>query len=403
MTEAPRRFDYTHPCLVLAPPLEYPAHSGNIAMERKWAQFSNHVPFVDIIGKCTITRYRKGKLESQTVYNNYGIRKSSAAILTLMHRSHYLLEKFVTDDFRSEAQQYLSNPEYNLVIFSFIWTATVMDGLPTYADRLYCIETHNDELKWFDDLRKSFLNPAAKLTSYFSKKWLLSFLAKHEDDFLFFHVSQADYAGYLDYFPKHRGYVMPIGVDLPKNDIKCTLASDRIRLIFVGSLGVDMNLDALKIFRDEFFPVLKSTLGDKLELVIVGSHPSRTVRNICDEMGWALNANVSDKELQRLYQESTFSLLPFHYVTGRKLKILESLAHGVPFLATTTMADQIDEVIYPCLVSDDPDAWLKRILDVSNYGIDIGSKVKMSDYAMQYSWPEISKKMYQFLSSNFGQ
>ncbi len=402
MTKSPYQFDANCPCLVLAPPLEYPAHSGNVAVERKWAQFSNLVPFVDIVGKNTITRYRNGIIESQTVYENPSIKKFNASIATLLHRSHYLIEKFITKEFKSVATQYIIRSEYNLIVLSYIWTAGIMDDIQFDPGKIYCIESHNDEFKWFDDLQKTMINPIGKLVAYLSKKWIYYFLNKDEYDYIFFHVSQADYNGYLKYFPKQRGYVVPIGTDVPENSIDWVSVTDRVRLLFIGSLAVKMNLDAIKIFRDKFYPVIKESLIDKLEIVVAGSYPSNAVINICEKMGWKLYANVSDEDLQRLYQESMFSLLPFHYVTGRKLKILESMANGVPFLATATMENQIDKLIFPCLLSDDPAAWLKRILDVQSDGIDIKSRVNMKYYAAQYSWTEISKKVYRLLNANFG-
>jgi len=401
MHNLPFRFDANRPCLVLAPPLEYPAHSGNLALERKWAEFSNYVSYVDIVSKNSITRYCQGQLESQVFYENFKIKKITAAILTLLHRSHYLIEKDITDDFRAMARRYLLKPEYNLIIFSYIWTATVMDEMQIRSDSFYCIETHNDELKWFDNIQKSIVNPVAKLASFFSKRWLFSFLTKHELDFIYLHVSQADHDGYLRAFPKHIGYVVPVGIDLPKNNLKGLPSLDRVRLIFVGSLSANMNLDALKVFRDEFYSVLRNALADQLEVVVVGSNPSRKVINICDKLGWKLHANVSDEKLEKLYGSATFSLLPFNYVTGRKLKILESLANGVPFLATANMAEQVDEVIYPCLVSDSPDAWLNRIVDVLNNGIDVEKRSNLRNYAMQYTWPTIANRLYRLFDSEF--
>ncbi len=397
-----KKFDPTGPCLVLAPHLEYPLRNGgDILIDKKWSEFSKYVQFVDIIGKNTITRYRKAKLEERRPYDNISISQYSAAIRTVLLQSHYLLEKFMTLSFIKTAHPYLQNPKYKTVIFSFIWSASILDSMPKIDNILYCIETHNDEIKWFDDLRKTSVNPLVKLTAYFSRKWLRSFLHKHEADFLYLHVSKADQSGYLKYFPYHSNHIVPIGADTDFRDfshITNVVFLDKIRLIFVGSLGARMNLDAINVFRTEYYSLLKKELNGNLEVFIVGSNPSRNVIKICSIMGWKLYPNVSDSELMNLYNLSMFSILPFHYVNGGKLKILKSLANGVPYLATDEILDQVDEVLYPCLISTDPKEWLTHISNVQRKGITRDDRIALMKYAKKYSWSTVAYKMYQLLS-----
>jgi len=110
----------------------------------------------------------------------------------------------------------------------------------------------------------------------------------------------------------------------------------------VGSLGVKINLDAIEFFKKDFYPLLKAGLGGDLEVLVVGSNPSDNVSRLCRDLGWMLYPDVSDEELTRLYRTSTFSILPFRYTTGSKLKLLQSLANGVPCLATLALRDQVE-------------------------------------------------------------
>lgn len=393
------------PCLVLAPHLEYPLRNGgDILIDKRWSHLSEYVPFVDIIGKSTITRYEGGKPVKSVRYANTRVSKNRAALRTLIKRSHYLLEKHLTRSFVEKARLYLSNPEYKTVVCSFVWTAAVLEGAPTVDGRLYCVETHNDELKWFENLRRHSPNPLAKLTAYFSERWARSFLNEHRSDFLFLHVSEADQAGYLRRFPGHRSRVVPIGVDeVPEEEFvrredPAPPGEEAVRLLFVGSLGVKPNVDALKVFEEEFYPPLKEALGGDLEVLVVGSNPSDEVARLCEDMGWKLYPNVSDEELGRLYQASTFSILPFRYTTGSKLKLLNSLAHGVPYLATLELRDQVGEVVYPCLASSDPGEWLDRIQDVRRNGITSDERIALANHARKYSWASVARYTFEVLN-----
>jgi hypothetical protein len=295
----------------------------------------------------------------------------------------------------------LLNPEYGMVVFSLVSTAAVVRRLPEVESRVYLIETHNDEIKWFENMRKSSMNPLVKATAYLSQRWVESFLRDHRSSFLFVHVSELDQRGYLERFPGHESFVVPIGVDvLPyERSSESPAPSGRVALIFVGALSVKMNLDALKLFGEKFYPMLRDELGADLEVLVVGSTPSKRVKELCSEAEWKLYPDVSDEKLRQLYRTATFSILPFEYTTGAKLKLLSSLAHGVPYLATSALREQVDEITYPCLSSEDPKNWLSHIREVRARGITDDERVTLMSYAERYSWPAITHRMARLLGS----
>lgn len=391
-------FDINKPCLVIAPHLEYPTRNGgDILIDRRWAEFSRYVPFVDIVGKRTVTRYRGGNLEDRKDFNNDWRPKRRAVARTVLGASHYLLEKYLTNGFRAASVERLFDPAYGTVVFSLISTASLYGSVPEVPGRLYCVETQNDEIKWFRDLRETSRNPVAKLAAYFSERWLRSFLKKHESTFLYLHVSGADREGYERLFPVHESIVAPVGVDMETGNAAPHKTFDKARLIFAGSLGVRMNLDALNIFGREFFPSLRAALKDGLEVVVAGSRPTEEVKTLCCNFGWKLFPDVTDEKLSELYSSSLFSMLPFHYVTGGKLKLLKSLSLGVPFLSTLEMRGQVDELVYPCLVSNDPSDWLKRVNEVKEKGIEADMRAALKAYAARHSWPVIVSDMLRAL------
>jgi len=398
MTLKIKNLDRGRPCLVIAPHLEYPTRNGgDLLIDRRWAEFSRYVPFVDIVGKCTVTRYSGGRLVSQDAFSNEWRSKRAAAARTVLRRSHYLLEKYLGGAFRARCVELLNDGSYGTVVFSLISTASLYDELPVKPGRLYCIETQNDEIKWFRDLGREAGNPVARFAASLSEKWLKSFLRRHEDTFLYIHVTEADLRGYLELSPRQQGLVAPVGVDMEKDAICHQCPSDKVRLIFAGSLGVRMNCDALNVFGTEFYPALKAGLGDGLEVRVVGSRPGAEVKALCSRFGWELFPDVTDEKLMELYASSTFSILPFHYVTGGKLKLLKSLSLGVPFLSTLEMREQINGLVHPCLLSNDPGEWLARALEVRDNGIGKETRASLADYARQYSWTSIVAGMVEVM------
>ena len=229
---------------------------------------------------------------------------------------------------------------------------------------------------------------------------MTSFLREHEHDFLYVHVSKTDRDGYLRVVPFHTSIVIPVGVEEENLDVSCVEQVglfEKVSLLFVGSLSVEMNFDALKLFAEKFYPLLKEELGSDLEVLVVGSNPSKEVQKLCSKLAWSLFPDVSDKHLRYLYSISMFSILPFKYATGGKLKLLKSMANGVPYLGTPVLCDHPEKVIYPCGVSSDPKEWLMHIRTIRKRGITEGERMALIDYAKEKSWSSVAYNMFQSL------
>jgi glycosyltransferase involved in cell wall biosynthesis len=377
-------FDPDGACLVLAPHLEYPVRNGaDITVDRMWPAFSNFVSAVVIVGKNTIRRYVAGVCVDESSYRNPHIPRSTAGLRSLINRSRYLLEKNLTPEFRATARKYLAKPEYKTVVASFVSTTPVLQASRD-DERLLCVETHNDELQVYRQLAAASRNPLRKMVASVSVDWLSRFLSSDAArKFLFLHVSEADRLGYLRVAPTHKSLIMPIGVDDHRDDMDQYPAHTiigQIHLLFVGSLSGQQNFDALRWFGTRFYPVLKNNLVEGLVVDIAGSNPTRRVTTLCQSLGWRLHSNVSDQELMNLYRASTFSLLPFPYTAGVKLKLLETLAAGIPCLAGEVLAHEIGSLPFPCLISNSPLEWVDHVQLVRASGISREQRVALAEF-----------------------
>lgn len=407
------QFDSSKPCLVLAPLFEFPIRSGdNILVHNRWSSFSRLVPYVDVVGHDVLVRYENGKITSKVAYDNSAASKYIASLKVVLNRSHYLVEKYLSKEFENEATKHLRDRNYGTIVCCYIWTTAVLSKLqkkdPRIAEnRFQIIETINDEVQWYKNIRKASPNPLAKLTAWLSENWIKGFFLTISNDFLFVHLTKADRLGYLNYFPNHIGYVAPVGTTINKeNNIEkteelFTASGLTFHLLFVGSLNVQMNLDALIYFEQNFYPTLYQELGSKLQVTIVGKEPTRKVKELCNKMNWQLFANASDKKLQDAFRQATLTILPFSYTSGAKLKLLDSVAHGVPFLATNILAHQVETAVYPCLFSDDPAEWLQRIKEVGPGTVSKEYRLALQNFARAYSWDALTLKLFKYLEANF--
>lgn len=389
-------------CLILAPHLTYPLRDGgNILIQRRWSEFSRHAPFVDILGCSTWRRYQGGKLAAERSFHNKFRSKPISALRTLLYKSHYLKEKFLTPEYIRQAITSLNNNDYRMVVYSLISTAE-LSLLPqggSRPHRLELIETQNDEVAWYSNLKQASRNPIARRASEQSKQWIVDFLHSHGNRFTFLHVTEKDCDGYRTILPAQKAIVAPAGADLyPPPRLENKSLEQGIHLLFVGSLSVRMNYDALLYFRERFFPPLNQAFGSKLAVAVAGSSPTNQVVQLCEQMQWKLHANISDDALHSLYHQASFSILPFPYTTGAKLKLFGSLAHATPFLATTNMSQQIESNPESCLFSDAPMAWLCHIQRAREHGISAIEQENMLEFSRQYSWASIADRLAKQLS-----
>jgi glycosyltransferase involved in cell wall biosynthesis len=397
-------FDPGAPCLVLAPHLAYPTRTGaDISLDRIARFLSDDVPYVNLIAQKQAVRFQDEAAVESRPFDNAHRSWWRAGGRALLRGSHYLLEKFLTPQYEKVAHHHLSDPAYGTVLCSYILTTQLLDDLPD--ERLHLVWTHNDQFKWFRDRAEQASNPLARWVAQSSERWLHDFFAQHERDFLFLHVTEADRHGFARHYPDHESIIVPIGTDVedtPKAE-PLSPETDSTRLLFVGGLSVDMNHDALAHFAERYEPVLREHEAE-LEIVVVGSNPSSTVRELCRERGWALHPNVSDGELHRQYRAATFAILPFAYSTGAKLKLLETLAHGVPFLGTSKVEAQLDKAPPLCLLSDDPAAWQERVDEVKQQGIPEEQRKALVEVAHEHSWKSsahvLSEKLQERATKN---
>jgi len=390
--------------LVLAPHLIYPLRNGgDLLIDRKWSKFSVHVGSVDILGMNVMRKYHDGQLVEEISFYNQNRSKRVAALRSVVRRSHYLLEKYMTPEYLAEVRRILLIEQYDMLVCSLISTAWPIIHMGIKLPGKMLIETQNDEIKWYHNIRIQSRSFPEKIAALVSQQWLKNNLYRFEDC-LFIHVSEDDDSGYRKILPKHKSIIIPVGTDeeaLLNFHNKSDKCVDTFALIFAGSLTTKINYDALKHFENKFYPSIKDKYCQRIMVVVAGSNPSVDIRTLCERNGWTLHENVSDEKLRELYEQSLFSILPFSYVNGGKLKLLKSLSLGIPFLASAPLSGQLDNVPFPCLISDEPDDWIRQIDSALNQGIGPKERATLIGLSKQYSWSRLAELMFDKLNLHY--
>jgi glycosyltransferase involved in cell wall biosynthesis len=156
--------------------------------------------------------------------------------------------------------------------------------------------------------------------------------------------------------------VVPNIFEIPA-DSDPELAS-RKNLFFVGGFAHVPNIDAVHWFVEQVWRLIHQQQPN-LKFVIAGSAPSQEVLNLAKRPGVEVVGFVED--LMPLFRRARVFVAPLRYGAGVKGKVGQSMAQGLPVVATRVAAEGMNAVDGKhLLVADEPAAFaaaVMRLLD----------------------------------------
>ncbi len=391
--------------LVVAPHLLLPPRTGGNVLAFRQARALSRLGWrVDVLGASVRILMEEGEVVRTESIGARPRKRETAALRTLLLRTHFLQERFVTPGARRALRRILQGREDppKLVLASFLYSALFLQNTPDVGalhgrGTSLLVETHNNELEWFANMAARQRTPLGQWAAANSEKWVRRTLPRLHPAFRLVFLTREDREAYRPWVPDPRALVAPVGVEVaggPGDGVPGDgVPGDGVpgygvpgHLLFVGHLGGDMNRAALEHFARVLWPAVRGAPPTPPQVVVAGAEPSREVRGLCRREGWRLEADVEAEALTRLYQGASFALLPFPDTAGSKLKLLEALAHGVPFLATTPLARELQGTPPACLVSDEPEAWARAVARFRREGASGGDREALQALARARSW-----------------
>jgi sugar transferase (PEP-CTERM/EpsH1 system associated) len=223
-------------------------------------------------------------------------------------------------------------------------------------------------------------------------------------------VSSADAELFKKQAGKGRIEVLPNGTDmdlrdlpiephsLELTDLKIHAQHSGARLIFVGTMNYDPNIDAVVYFAREIFPLIRQKFP-QAELEIVGRSPNRSVRRLASVDGIRVVGEVPDVRSHLLYAD--VSLAPMRVARGVQNKVLEAMAMGVPVVATPAAIQGL-EVTHgvELLIGKTPQEFAAHVVQLLS---DAELRRKITERARRklnetYNWDIIGRRLEIFLT-----
>jgi glycosyltransferase involved in cell wall biosynthesis len=214
-------------------------------------------------------------------------------------------------------------------------------------------------------------------------------------------VSERDRQRLLAVAPRARVFLIENGVDtahysddeIERAYLSWPQPSERNRLLFVGSMDYHANIDAAVSFARSVWPAIRDR-HTPLRFTIVGRNPSQEIRSLAEIPGIEVTGTIED--VRPYYREALASLVPLRVGGGSRLKILESMAAGVPVISTRLGAEGLSVTEGEnILLAETAQEFSRAIADLSEND-SLRSRLKEAGRSLvgkKYDWSAIGAQL----------
>jgi len=199
--------------------------------------------------------------------------------------------------------------------------------------------------------------------------------------------------------------IVPNGVDLSYFATQ-RIPEEENSLIFIGSMDVIWNVDAVLYFYKKIFPVIREKITD-IKLYIVGRNPSPKIKQLNRDPNVIVTGDVLD--VRPFIARSALSIVPMRVGAGIKNKILESMAMKKPVISTAIGAEGIEvRDNEDILIADDPYDFALNAVKMLENGY-LRNRLVENGYKLvrkKYSWVSVVddlERIYQSMIANENQ
>lgn len=167
------------------------------------------------------------------------------------------------------------------------------------------------------------------------------------------------------------------------------------QLLFMGNFFWLQNVEAAQYLMYKVFPELHKQIPD-LELIIAGQNVGEKIM-VSHENIKIVNLDPGDEQsVKNLYHSATLFIAPIFGPGGTRLKILASMAAGLPVISTPVGVEGlgVQDGVH-VLIARDPHEFVTKTVEIINNN-DLYQDIQSQAYThvkKHFSWKEIAKKL----------
>jgi len=191
--------------------------------------------------------------------------------------------------------------------------------------------------------------------------------------------------------------VVPNGVDT--DHYTPARRSPTSTLIYNGAVTFGANLDAVRYFATDIYPLLSERITD-VKLRVTGRTNGVDLTGIADCPGIEFAGYVDD--IRNVLASSSVCIVPLRQGGGSRLKILESMAAGVPVVSTGVGAEGIDAIDGEhLLIADTPSEFADSVIRILQDRLLADSLASSARKRVEerYSWTALGEQFVDIVES----
>ena len=200
----------------------------------------------------------------------------------------------------------------------------------------------------------------------------------------------------------------PNGVDTETYRLKSSLKpSEDLIIGFLGSLNLDLNIDAAFTLCKEILPKVQQRLKKKnVSALLVGKNPPKSLIKYAENHSERkINLTGTVTNVSEYIKQIDILVLPLKSGSGTKLRVFEALSCGVNIVGSRMAFDGIEGLIanIHIMIADNPDEFVEKICFLAN---DVNKQKEMTLKGREliesiYSWESICRELSDSLTKNF--
>lgn len=349
--------------LIVTPRIPYPPFRGDKLKIFNIAKILSRNNYVKII---TFHRNHKDlELLPELEKNNIRIETIFLSIFSsifnvikvLFSSTPFQVAYYKSPEMSSKLQDLIEKEKFDVVYFHLIRSAQYLQPIKK-SNAVKVIDFTDAVSLYLKRYSEVLRNPFKKLVV----KNELSRIEKYESVAQGFNTlfvcSEIDRKTLLDRGVSNNIRILNNGIDL-KYFTPDDVAYQKHRIIFTGNMPYFANYDAVLHFAKDIFPLVLQQEPES-KFYIVGQKPPAKIRNL-ERENIIVTGFVPD--IKREYLLSEVNVAPIRFGAGTLNKILESIALGVPVVATSLsvagMQDELKKIIY---IADSPAEFAEKII-----------------------------------------
>jgi sugar transferase (PEP-CTERM/EpsH1 system associated) len=156
--------------------------------------------------------------------------------------------------------------------------------------------------------------------------------------------------------------VIPNGVDASYFHPNGGAGQAKRVVVFLGRMDYYPNIDGVLHFTKSVLPTVRAAVPD-VEFRIIGSNPTPAIERLRQVPGVIVTGYVPD--VRPFLNDAVVSVAPLRMARGTQNKILESMAMGIPVVATSDSAKGVDAIPEQhILIGNTPDAFARQVIRI---------------------------------------